>query len=73
MIAGPPGRAVPGTPKGVADALTLLTQGHEIDYEGVANMLDWDENGDLRRGYTGTWRFTSDERIEELDIVFHEG
>ena len=73
VIAGPPGRAVPGTPKGVADALTLLTQGHEIDYEGVANMLDWDENGDLRRGYTGTWRFTSDERIEELDIVFHEG
>ena len=73
MIAGPPGRVVPGTPKGVADALSLLAQGHEIDYEGAANMLDWDENGDLRRGYIGTWRFTADERIEELDGVLYEG
>ena len=73
VIAGPPGRAVPGTPKGVADALTLLAQGHEIDYEGAANTLDWDENGDLRQGYIGTWRFTADERIEELDIVFYKG
>ena len=73
VIAGPPGRAVPGTPKGVADALTLLAQGHEVDYEGAANTLDWDENGDLRRGHIGTWRFMADGRIEELDIVFYEG
>lgn len=73
VIAGPPGRVVPGTPKGVVDALSLLAQGHEIDYEGAANMLDWDENGDLRRGYIGTWRFTADERIEELDGVLYEG
>ena len=71
-IAGPPGRTVPGTPKGVADGLSLLAQGQEIDFDGASGTLDWDDNGDLRRGHIGTWRFTSDERIEELDAVFYE-
>ena len=71
-IAGPPGRTVLGTPRGVADGLSLLVRGQEIDFDGAASTLDWDENGDLRRGHIGTWRFTSDERIEELDAVFYE-
>ena len=71
-IAGPPGQIVPGTPTGVADGLSLLAEGQEIDFDGAASTLDWDENGDLRRGHIGTWRFKSDERIEELDAVFYE-
>ena len=71
-IAGPPGETVPGTPAGVADGLSLLAGGQEIDFDGAASTLDWDENGDLRRGYIGTWRFTPDESIEELDTVFYE-
>ncbi len=68
-VAGPPGRTVPGTPAGVADGLSSLADGQEIDFDGAAGTLDWDENGDLRRGHVGTWRFTSDGRIEELDTV----
>ena len=71
-IGGPPGRTVVGTPEGVADGLSLLADGQEIDFDGAASTLDWDENGDLRRGYIGVWRFTSDGRIEELDTVFFE-
>ena len=71
-IAGPPGRAVPGTPTGVADGLALLAQGQEINFDGASGTLDWDDNGDLRRGHIGTWRFTSDERIEDLDAVLYE-
>ena len=69
VIAGPPGRTVLATPTGVAEGLSLLAEGREIDYDGAAGTLDWDENGDLRRGHIGTWRFTPDERIEELDVV----
>ena len=69
VVAGPPGRTVLGTPTGVAQGLSLLAEGREIDFDGAASTLDWDENGDLRRGHIGTWRFTSDERIEELDTV----
>ena len=71
-VAGPPGEAVPGTPAGVAEGLRLLAQGRNIDYEGAANTLDWDENGDLLRGYIGIWRYTQDEGIEELETVFFQ-
>ncbi len=58
-----------GTPEGVAFGLRLLADGSRIDYEGGANSLDRDENGDLLHGYIGTWRFTRDGRIEELDTM----
>ena len=71
-IAGPPGQTVLGTPTGVADGLSLLAKGQEINFDGASGTLDWEDNGDLRRGHVGTWRFTSDERIEELDAVYYE-
>jgi ABC-type branched-subunit amino acid transport system substrate-binding protein len=69
VVAGPPGRTVAGTPSGITESLSLLAEGQDVDFEGAASTLDWDENGDLRRGHIGTWRFTADERIEELDTV----
>ena len=69
-IGSPPGQVVLGTPGGVADALRLLAEGRQVDYEGIATTLDWDEKGDLREGYIGVWRFTPDEGIEEVETVF---
>lgn len=69
-IGGPPGQIVPGTPAGVRDGLHRLAAGQMINYEGAANTLDWDDNGDLREGYVGIWRFTEDERIDEVSTVF---
>ncbi len=68
-IAGPPGQAVQATPSGVAEALRLLRAAEEIDYEGAASTLDWDANGDLRRGHIGVWRFTADGGIEDVEVV----
>ncbi len=71
-IAGPPGQTVLATPDGVANGLALLADGKEINLDGAANTLDWDENGDLLRGHIGIWRFTMDERIEEQEVVLVE-
>ena len=68
-IAGVPGRTVLSTPEGVSEGLGLLSEGRQINFDGAANTLDWDSNGDLLRGHVGTWRFTADERIEELEAV----
>ena len=68
-IAGPPGMAVQARPSGVAEALRLLRAGEEIDYEGAASTLDWDANGDLRRGHIGVWRFTAEGGIEDVEVV----
>ena len=70
IIASPPGQVVLGTPSGVADALRLLAEGREVDYEGVATTLDWDEKGDLQQGHIEVWRFTPDGDIETVETVF---
>ena len=72
QIGSPPGTVVNAGPQGVAAALRILADGGEIDYEGVSGSMDWDANGDLRSGHIGIWRFTADERIEEVGSVAFE-
>ncbi len=68
-VGGGPGMAVNAGPEGIADALRILAEGGAIDYEGASGSMDWDANGDLSRGHVGIWRFTGDERIEEVGTV----
>ena len=68
-VAGPPGQSVIAGADGVAGALRLLRAGAEVDYHGAVNEIDWDENGDIRGGYVGVWRFTPDGRIEDVEVV----
>ncbi|MDE2841691.1 MAG: ABC transporter substrate-binding protein [Chloroflexota bacterium] len=53
----------------IAAGLQVLAEGGEVNYEGAATSLDWDEHGDLRRGHIGVWRFTADEGIEEVEVI----
>lgn len=69
-VGGPPGERVLGVPADIARGLRWLAEGLDIDYEGAANSLDWDENGDLRQGHVGIWRFTRDADIEEVETIF---
>ena len=68
-VGAAPGEVVIAGADGVARALEVLAAGGEVDYQGAAVTLDWDANGDLLRGHIGIWRFTADERIEDLDAV----
>ena len=68
-IGGAPGEVVIAGPEGVARALEILGDGGEVDYEGASVSLDWDEHGDLLRGHIGIWRFTGDERIEDIEAA----
>ncbi len=46
-VANPPGEAVtPGT-EGVTKAIQLLSEGQDVNYEGAAGAVDFDENGDV--------------------------
>lgn len=68
-IATQPGVVVHATPDGVAEALRLIRDGEEINFEGAGGTLEWDDKGDLSSGHIGVWRFTADERIEEVEVV----
>ncbi len=71
-VGGPPGHIVQATPDDIANALQLLSNGEEINYEGAAVSADWDANGDLSRGYIGVWRFTPDADIEDVETVLFQ-
>ncbi|MXW26350.1 MAG: ABC transporter substrate-binding protein [Dehalococcoidia bacterium] len=71
-IASAPGEQVPPGAQGIARGLTIIGDGGEVDYEGGSTSMDWDEHGDLRRGYIGIWRFTADGTIEDVDVIAYE-
>ena len=71
-IGGPSGHVIQATPDDIANALELLSNGEEINYEGAAVSADWDANGDLSRGYIGVWRFTADADIEDIETVLFQ-
>ena len=46
-VANPPGEVVGPGLDGIAKALALLAEGKDINYEGAAGPVDFDENGDV--------------------------
>ena len=71
-VGSAPGEVVIAGPEGVARGLRILGDGGEVDYQGAAGAIDWDENGDLARGAVAIWRFTADGAIEDVDLVVYE-
>jgi branched-chain amino acid transport system substrate-binding protein len=62
-VSGPPGD--PFTFEQLADAITALSNGEDIDYQGASGPIDWDENGDPTSATYELWRFENGE-IESL-------
>lgn len=64
-VANPPGEVV--GPGEFAKALELIAAGTDINYEGAAGSVDFDEDGDVP-GRIGEWRFTAD-GVEDVGMV----
>ena len=54
-IANPPGESVGPGVEGIKKALMLIDEGKDINYEGAAGTVDFDENGDVT-GYIEIWK-----------------
>lgn len=67
-VGGGPGEPVAPDPDAIESGLDALDGGRDVDYDGAVT-LDWDDNGDLLRGHIGVWRFTSEETIEEIEVI----
>lgn len=67
-VAAPGGdQYLPG-PEGVRAALEAAANGDDIDYEGAATTLNWDENGDVTTGYIGIFQYSGG-TIVELEVI----
>ena len=68
-IGAAPGQVVLADVGSIRLGLEAARQGEDLDYEGAAQSLEWDEHGDLARGYVGIWKFTSDGTIEDTGVI----
>lgn len=68
-IGGAPGKIVLADIGSIRLGLEAAANGEDLDYEGAAQSLEWDEFGDLARGYVGIWRFTSQGGIEDTGVI----
>ena len=68
-IGRPPGELVIAEAGSIANGLRVLAGGGQVNYEGAAMPLDWDENGDLATGFVAVWQFTELGTIEVIRIV----
>ena len=68
IVSSPGGEIVIAGEAGVAAGLAALRDGSDIDYEGAATTLNWNEVGDVTSGYIGIWRY-ADGGIEEVEQI----
>ena len=61
-VANPPGQVVGPGVAGIMQALELIAAGEDINYEGAAGTVDFDENGDVV-GYIEVWQVKDGEII----------
>ncbi len=61
-VANPPGQVVGPGVAGIIEALELIAAGEDINYEGAAGTVDFDENGDVV-GYIEVWQVKDGEII----------
>ena len=63
-VGGPPGDPFAIGAEGVAAAVATVAEGWDIDLEGAATSLDWNENGDITSGYIGVWAYEGGQIVE---------
>lgn len=67
-VGGGPGQKALPEHTSIKSALAALADGLTVDYDGAVT-LEWDANGDLRRGHIGVWRFTAGGAVEEVEVI----
>ena len=60
---------VPG-PEGIADALEAVRDGDDINYEGAATTLDWNDVGDVTTGFIEIWQYEGGEIVSLREVPF---
>ena len=68
-VASPGGVTIIPGAASIASGLAAVSNGDDVNYEGVATSLDWDAAGDVTSGFVVIWQFTADGEIEDLEEI----
>ncbi|MBX5475810.1 MAG: ABC transporter substrate-binding protein [Clostridia bacterium] len=64
-VASPPGDQVTD----IKQALDLLKQGKDIDFQGASGTLDMDQNGDIAAAQYEVWTVGDDGKVSQVSVV----
>ena len=68
-VASPGGVTIIPGAASIASGLSSVSNGDDVNYEGVATSLDWDAAGDVTSGFVVIWQYTADGEIEDLEAI----
>ncbi len=67
-VNGPPGDKIGASAAGVKQALEAIRAGTDIDFEGAASTINWDDNGDILTGDIEVFRIVGGD-FETVKVV----
>jgi branched-chain amino acid transport system substrate-binding protein len=67
-VAAPDGETVIPSAESIANGLALIAAGEDVNFDGAATTLDWNDAGDVTTGYVGIWTY-QDGTIVDLEAV----
>ena len=68
--ASPPGTQVLPGAEGIEAGLDAVRDGQDINYEGSATTLDWNQAGDVTSGFVGIWEYRGGAIVELEALPF---
>ena len=69
-VASPGGLKIIASQASIEQGLRAVAQGTDVDYEGAASSVNWNEAGDLSSGYVNIWEFQNGIPITQKTIPF---
>ena len=69
-VASPGGLKIIASQASIEQGLRAVAQGTDVDYEGAASSVNWNEAGDLSSGYVDIWEFQNGIPITQKTIPF---
>ena len=69
-VASPGGTVVIASQDSIAAGLSAVDQGNDVDYEGAASSVNWNEVGDIASGYVAIWEFQDGSPVTQETIPF---
>ena len=69
-VASPGGTVVIASQDSIAAGLSAADAGDDVNYEGAASSVDWNEAGDIAAGYVAIWEYQDGMPVDQETIPF---
>lgn len=69
-VGNPGGETIIPGADSIKDGLKAAKDGDDVNYEGAATTLDWDQAGDVTSGFVGIWTYEAGAIVEVSTVPF---